>query len=134
MAVYRKHAAGVWSEVQTNRMLTTALAAREKLLDYFQTTRPEVYELLRQSHTQICLNLLRHYRRHSSTPTPPPDIQAAEERLLRYQPQWTPAAIDIHLAEPHQSPWKRFKSFFMKFLKGIRKVGSRLIPLPNIPL
>lgn len=134
MAVYRKHAAGVWSEVQTSRMLTTALAAREKLLDYFQTTRPEVYELLRQSHTQICLNLLRHYRRHSSTPTPPTDIQAAEERLLRYQPQWTPAAIDIHLVKPHQSPWKRFKSFFMRFLKGIRKVGSRLIPLPNIPL
>lgn len=30
-------------------------------MDYFKERRTDVYDNLRQSHAQICLNLIRHY-------------------------------------------------------------------------
>ena len=131
MAVYRKHAQGVWSEAKTAKMLMTALDVREKLLDYFGNGRIDVYDALRQSHTEICLNLLRYY--HTDTATShTEDICQAEQRLLAYRPEWT--LVHLHEAERQRAAQesKNLKSAFFNGLRQCRRIISRLLPLPRV--
>lgn len=68
-----------------DRRLDIALTTREFLLDYFKDRRTDVYNGLRQAHANICLNLIRYYISSGQ----PQRIEEAEQRLLKYQPQWT---------------------------------------------
>lgn len=130
MAVYRKHAQGVWSEAKAAKMLTTALAVREKLLVYFLNRRPDVYDALRQSHTEICLNLLRHYH-NDTTADHTDDIRQAEQRLLTYRPEWTLA--QLHEAEQQhvEQRGRSIRNTLFQLLRRCREVVSRLLPLPQ---
>lgn len=89
MAVYRQHEKAIWSEAGTDRKLDIALIVRELLMDYFKERRTDVYDNLRQSHAQICLNLIRHYIGKGQQE----QIEHTEKRLLQYQPQWTMEGI-----------------------------------------
>ena len=107
MAVYRQHEKAIWSEAGTDRKLDIALIVRELLMDYFKERRTDVYDNLRQSHAQICLNLIRHYIGKGQQE----QIEHTEKRLLQYQPQWTMEDVKrMELPRP-QSATQRLAGF-----------------------
>lgn len=128
MAVYRQHGKAIWSEAGTDRKLDIALVVRELLMDYFKERRTDVYDNLRQSHAQICLNLIRHYTGKGQQE----QIEHTEKRLLQYQPQWTMEDVKrMELPRP-QSATQRLTGFVKGMMKRGRAAVSRVIPLPHI--
>ena len=128
MAVYRQHGKAIWSEAGTDRKLDIALVVRELLMDYFKERRSDVYDNLRQSHAQICLNLIRHYTGKGQQE----QIEHTEKRLLQYQPQWTMEDVKrMELPRP-QSATQRLAGFVKGMMKRGRAAVSRVIPLPHI--
>ena len=85
-------------------------------MDYFKERRTDVYDNLRQSHAQICLNLIRHYIGKGQQE----QIEHTEKRLLQYQPQWTMEDVKrMELPRP-QSATQRLAGF----VKGMMKRGK----------
>lgn len=128
MAVYRQHGNAIWSEAGMDKKLDIALVIRELLMEYFHEKRPDVYDCLRYAHAQICLNLIRHYRKAGK----PEQIADVERRLLKYQPQWQPEDVRrMELPCPQSFPQK-MKAAIRAVLKWGRANVSRCIPLPRI--
>lgn len=97
-------------------------------MDYFKERRTDVYDNLRQSHAQICLNLIRHYTGKGQQE----QIEHTEKRLLQYQPQWTMEDVKrMELPRP-QSTTQRLAGFVKGMMKRGRAAVSRVIPLPHI--
>lgn len=97
-------------------------------MDYFKERRTDVYDNLRQSHAQICLNLIRHYTGKGQQE----QIEHTEKRLLQYQPQWTMEDVKrMELPRP-QSATQRLTGFVKSMMKRGRAAVSRMIPLPHI--
>lgn len=128
MAVYRKHIQGIWSEVGMGRQVNFALTVRELLIEYFQEKRPDVSDCIRQAHTGICLNLIRHYRKAGQTA----QVSETSQRLLKYQPQWTLDDVKRQEILPSQNVGKMIKIQFRKILTRGREIISKYIPLPRI--
>lgn len=128
MAVYRQHGNAIWSEAGMDKKLDIALVIRELLMEYFKEKRPDVYDCLRQAHTQICLNLIRYYRKTAQTEW----IEDVERRMLKYQPQWKLADVKRMEQPRPQSISQRMKIAVQSILKWGRATVSRLIPLPRI--
>lgn len=128
MAVYRQHGRGIWSESQTDKKLDIALVIRELLIDYFKERNREVYDRLRQAHSNICLNLIRYYQKSKQDE----QLQAAEQRLLKYQPEWTLEKVRL-LAQPvAPTTIQQVKHSLRMILSKGRACISRLIPLPSV--
>ena len=126
MAVYRQHGKAIWSMTGMDRKLDTALTVRELLVAHFeQVQRTEVCDALRNAHTQICLNLIRYYRQVSAAES---KIREAEERLLRYRPEWS--RQELAAKEIPLKPTARER--VMRVLKKVRGMVSLFIPLPRI--
>lgn len=87
--------------------------------------RTEVCDALRNAHTQICLNLIRYYRQVSAAES---KIRDAEERLLRYRPEWS--RQELAAKEIPLKPTARER--VMRVLKKVRGMVSLFIPLPRI--
>lgn len=128
MAVYRQHGKAIWSEAGMDKKLDIALVIRELLMDYFKGKRTDVYDCLRQAHTQICLNLIRYYIGTGQKE----QIENVEKRLLQYQPQWNMEDVkQMELLRP-QTVSQKLTGLIKSILKWGRETVSRVIPLPRI--
>ena len=125
MAVYRQHGRAIWSEAGTDKKLDLSLKVRELLMTYFEPKRRDVYDALRYSHTQICLNLIRYYK---LIPKAEERVRESERRLLKYRPEWNEEELK---RSEIQAP-ATFRQKGMKVLKKIRGIVSLFIPLPRI--
>lgn len=128
MAVYRQRSTAIWSEAGTDKKLDIALVIRELLMDYFKDRRTDVYDCLRQAHAQICLNLIAYFRQKND----PELINRTEERLLKYQPQWTLEDVKRMEIARSQSASPSLKGRIKRILSWGRATLSRLLPLPGI--
>lgn len=81
MAVYRQHSNAIWSKAGMDKKYNISLVVRELLMDYFKDKRTDVYDGLRQTYTDICLNLIRYYNASGQTG----QAEETERRLLKYQ-------------------------------------------------
>lgn len=129
MAVYRQHGRAIWSEAGMDKKLDIALTIRELLMAYFKEKNKKVYEALRQAHTQICLNLIRHYHQASGSKE---QLRQVELRLLSYRPEWTPEEIRRHETGAQLSFTQQVHLSVMHFLSQTRAALSLLFPLPRI--
>lgn len=127
MAVYRKHTKGIWSEAGMDKKLDIALSTREFIMDYFKEKRSDVYNHLRQTHAQICLNLIRYLQKTSQAEA----IVKAEKRMLKYQPQWTLENVKA-MEQPSSIPvGQQMKRLLKSGLTWGRETVSRWMPLPG---
>ncbi len=125
MAVYRQHGRAIWSEAGTDKKLDISLTVRELLMAYFKTKRNDVYDALRTSHSQICLNLIRYYQ---EIPRSEDKVKRTEERLLKYRPEWN----DEELKRREIPSKPTMHQHMMAMAKKIRAAVSLFIPLPRI--
>ena len=123
MAVYRQHQKAIWSKAGMDKKLDIALTIRELLINHFTNQREDVCKLLRKAHSNICLNLIRHYQQTNQDQ----QVEKSKLRLLEYRPEWTLNDIEYHLSLKTQSP-----STMKKVLSWGREKLSLLIPLPRI--
>ncbi len=127
MAVYRQHGKAIWSEAGIDKKLDIALVIRELLMDYFKEKRTDVYEALRNAHSQICLSLMLHYSQIQDTIKK----EATRKRLLDYNPHWSDDDIQHQLEAFEQNRCKH-RQFSKRVLTWCREKVSLFIPLPHI--
>lgn len=130
MAVYRKHSAGIFSEMQSDRQLNMTLHVRELLMEHFKDNET-VFNNLRKAATNIVFGLIRYYKSHSDNNKEYETYQ----RILRFYPGLTVDDIkkmeqDDLLNKQHQG--KSLKHLFMKIMSMGRAVISFFIPLPRV--
>lgn len=128
MAVYRQHSNAIWSKAGMDKKFNISLVVRELLMDYFKDKRTDVYDGLRQTYTDICLNLIRYYNASGQTG----QAEETERRLLKYQPQWTPDDVKRQATPPPPPIREMIKIQIRKILTWGRETVSRYIPLPRI--
>lgn len=88
MAVYRQHKKAVWSRTAADKKVEIALNVREKLIEYFETKRPDVAALLRESCERIRQN-------HANASTRKPTLMQRLKRPLSAVRAWVSKAIPL---------------------------------------
>lgn len=127
MAVYRQHGDAIWSEAGMDKKLAIALTVRELLMKHFKSQRQDVYHCLQQAHTNICLNLIRHYRRNGQST----EADLVCQRLLAQRPELTQEEVTRLERVAPQPLSGCLRAMLFRILKKARAVISRLIPIPH---
>lgn len=125
MAVYRKHGAAIWSMAGAAKQYHIAMGVRKVLMDYYKSSREDVYNLLLETYINNAVALMRYYKSVGKV-----DEMADEKAKLKVvAPKLTDEDIDKRINAP--APKKSAGARAFNILKNVRRYVSRLIPVPK---